>query len=70
MTRLTIERKRRGLSRAALARSANLNAVTVGQIESQRFRPYPVQLEKLAAALEWRGDPAALLDEVQHVPGD
>ena len=49
--KLTKERTRRGWSRAELARRANLNAATVGLIEAGRFRPYPVQLAKLARAL-------------------
>ena len=51
--------------RAELARRSGLNAATVGQIELRRLQPYPSQLAKLAAALDWSGDPAALLDEVR-----
>ena len=49
--RLTYERNRRGWSLAKLARRSDLNATTVGLIESGRFRPYPGQLRKLAKAL-------------------
>ena len=45
-------REARGWSKAELARRAELNPTTVGWIESGRFRPYPVQLEKLARALD------------------
>ncbi len=48
---LSIERSRRGWSRAELARRAGLNPSTVGLIESGRLRPYPSQLVKLANAL-------------------
>jgi transcriptional regulator with XRE-family HTH domain len=51
MLNLTLQRVQRGWSRAELARRANLNAATVGLIEAGRFRPYPVQLAKLARAL-------------------
>jgi transcriptional regulator with XRE-family HTH domain len=49
--KLSIERSRRGWSRAELARRAGLNASTVGLIESGRLRPYPSQLVKIARAL-------------------
>lgn len=59
------ERERQGMSRAALARKADMSAGTVGQIESGYIgTPYAVQLDKLAAALEWRGDPSELLEDV------
>jgi transcriptional regulator with XRE-family HTH domain len=51
VTKLQQLREAKGLSRAQLARRADLNAVTVGWVESGRFRPYPVQLRKLAKAL-------------------
>ena len=50
--RLTIERNRRGWSRAELARRARLNANTVCQIEAGRWVPYHAQLIKLASALD------------------
>lgn len=52
MKRLKKLREARGWSKARLARQAELNATTVGWIESGRFRPYPVQLKKLAKALD------------------
>ena len=54
MAGLREHRERRGWSRAELARQAKLNATTVGWIESGRFRPYRVQLQKLAKALGLR----------------
>ena len=48
---LSIERSRRGWSRAELARRAGINASTVGLIESGRLHPYVSQLMKLANAL-------------------
>ncbi len=65
MNRLRQEREGHGWSRSELARRAVLNAVSVSTIESGRLLPYPVQLEKLAIALGWQGDPAALLEEVE-----
>lgn len=64
MKRITQEREARGWSRSELARRAEMSNATVGQIEAGRFLPYEVQLEKLALALEFEGDPSALLEEV------
>ena len=72
---LTEERKKRGWSRAELARRAKMNAATVGLIESERFIPYASQLEKLARALRWPvGEAPSLLrgerDESECRGGD
>jgi len=45
------ERLPRGWSQAELARRSHLNQNTICLIEAGRFRPYPVQLVKLARAL-------------------
>ena len=58
------ERERHGLSRAALARKAEINEAQYGQIERGRFVPYPPQLERIANALGWEGEPEELLEEV------
>ena len=66
---LSIERRRRGWSRAELARRAEMNAATVGLIESKRFRPYESQLRKLAGALDWPASKASeLLEEQREEP--
>lgn len=57
-------REQNAWSRAELARRAQMSNGTVGQIEAGRFIPYESQLRKLADALGWDGDPAALLEEV------
>lgn len=64
MIRLTQEREARKWSRAALARKVWMNGVTVGQIESGRLKPYLSQLIRLAQALDWKGNPWDLMDEV------
>lgn len=56
-------RMEKGWTKAELARRASLSASTVGLIESGRLAPYPVQLEKLAAALGWDGEPSALIEQ-------
>ena len=55
------ERERQKLSRAGLARLAEMHASTVGMIEAGRLQPYDTQLEKLARALGWPGEPGALI---------
>jgi transcriptional regulator with XRE-family HTH domain len=60
-------REDRMLTRSGLARLAHMHAATVGQIENRYIgRPYPSQLEKLAAALEFSGEPQELLTEIGH----
>jgi transcriptional regulator with XRE-family HTH domain len=61
---LTRRREERGLSKSQLSFASRVPASTIGQIEAQRFRPYNPQLRRLADALGWSGDPAALLEEV------
>lgn len=52
------------MSRAELSRKANMQAGVVGWVETGRFIPYDSQLLKLAAALDWQGDPHELLEVV------
>ena len=56
-------RKERGLTKAELARRARLDAGIIAWIESGRFIPYYSQLEKLAKALEYEGNPWDIADE-------
>ena len=64
MNALRREREARKMSKAEVARASGLNESTYGQIENRRFQPYPGQLSRIAKALEWRGDPKELLEEV------
>lgn len=64
ITRMRCERERTGMSRAAVARVAEMSPSTVGAIESGRIRPYPSQITRIAAALGWEGEPEQLLDEL------
>lgn len=63
MINLTVERTKHGWSRAELARRAHMHPAQVGQIEAQRLVPYPVQLRKLANALEYGGSPQQLMED-------
>jgi DNA-binding XRE family transcriptional regulator len=65
MTRLEVLRVQAGLSKAKLARLADLNTATITWAEQRGFRLYDVQLERIARVLEWTDDPAALLEAVQ-----
>jgi transcriptional regulator with XRE-family HTH domain len=65
MRLMTRERKARGWSKAELSRRAGLTNSQVGAFESGRQVPYPVQLRRIAEALEYKGDLDALLEEVQ-----
>ena len=45
------KRIRKGWSQAELGRHTGMHPATISLIESGRLRPYPVQLEKIEAAL-------------------
>ena len=63
MKNLTEQRTARGWSKTELGRRARLHPARVGQAESGRAILYEVELVRLAAALEWQGDPLELLAE-------
>ena len=63
---LTREREALGWSKSELGRQARLHPARVGQGENGRALLYDVELQRLAAALAWPGDPAALLEEVDR----
>ena len=62
-TRLKLVRERNNLSQRELARRSGLTNSTISQIEHGRYKPYPVQLARLASALGWAGKPEALLED-------
>lgn len=64
-TRILLAALRRaaGLSQSALGREAGLNNVTISGAECGRLRLYDSQLDKLARALGYEGDPHDLLKE-------
>lgn len=64
MIQMQRARESKGLSKAKTARRADLGEGTYGQIERGIRRPYPVELERIATALEWPTEQAAeLLEE-------
>lgn len=68
MIELTRQRERFGWNRRELGQHADLHPARVGQIENERVRPYPPELERLAHALGWSGAPVGLLKEVDREP--
>ena len=66
MRRLRILREAAGISGFELARVSRVNPSDVSAIELGRRTPPvgSVMLERLASALDFAGDPAALLEEV------
>lgn len=65
MKRLTLERQRRGWSKAEVARRAGLHPSQIGWFESGRMVPYDSSLRKIAAAFGMDESEAPdLLEEV------
>lgn len=62
--KITKEREEHDLTKQKLSFASHVPATTIGQIESGRFVPYGPQLERLARALGFLGDPAELLEPV------
>jgi transcriptional regulator with XRE-family HTH domain len=65
MLRLRYLRLKRGWTQRRLAEEAGMSVSVISQIESGRFtRPYAQTLRRLADALGWDDDPAALMEEI------
>ncbi len=60
--KMTLERQRRGWTRAELARRVGMDAAAVSRIERGLAVPYPSQREKLAKKLGIR--PEELLESI------
>ena len=65
MIELTRQRQAFEWSKRELGQRADLHPNRVGQIENERVRPYPPELERLARALGYHGEPADLVREVE-----
>lgn len=55
VTTLKLERERKGITTAALARVAWVNAAELSKIERGRVIPYEGQAKRIAAAIGWGG---------------
>ena len=53
-----------GLTQAALARKAGIDAATVSRLVNGRMPAYAGWARRLADALGWAGNPAELFEEV------
>lgn len=60
---MTELRKQKGLTMSGLARRAEMHVSSISQIENGHLRPYPRQAQKIASALDWRGDVSDLFKE-------
>ena len=67
MLRLEVERMQKGMTQKALAKAAALSQPTISTIESQRFRPWPRQLSRIATALDWPADRAECLLDLVNI---
>jgi transcriptional regulator with XRE-family HTH domain len=63
--RITYLRQEARLTKFRLGALANVHPSRLSQVENGHVVPYPVELERLARALGWQGEPAALLDQVE-----
>lgn len=66
MLRLKTERMRLRKSQSEIARLTGMHVTTISQIENGHLNPYPGQVTKLVAALEWAQDPKGLFEEVEE----
>lgn len=64
MILLTKVREAAHLSKRKLESLSNVCASDICRAETRGLRLYPVQMERIATALGWSGDPMALLEEV------
>lgn len=65
MKRLEFMRRDNGLSQRELGRLSGVNASYICNAERRGMELYPSQAQRLAEALEWRGDPSQLFEEVR-----
>lgn len=66
MQRCKLERLMRDMKQMELSRITGMHPTSISAIENGRLRPYPGQVDKFVSALEWKGDPAELFEEVDE----
>lgn len=66
MILLTKVREDAHISQRKLDRLSDVCASDISKAETRGLRLYPVQMERIAAALGWKGDPMELLEEVSE----
>jgi ribosome-binding protein aMBF1 (putative translation factor) len=62
---LEFQRRLKGLKQYELAEAAGTSQMVISFAETGRAMPSLYQLQKIAKALKYKGDPESLLDEVQ-----
>jgi transcriptional regulator with XRE-family HTH domain len=65
MRAIRLERIKRGLTQEGLGRLANVPRTQVSMIECGVGVPWPGYMKRLVKVLDWKGDPADLLKEVE-----
>lgn len=55
--RVVIERRKMGLSQAALARAAGINQTSMSKVERGLEPAFPYRGKRIAEALGWEGNP-------------
>ena len=63
-------RRERGLTYAAIAAKAHMSDMMVSRVLRGVVPPYPKYREAIASALEWRGNPSELFEEVEETGND
>jgi transcriptional regulator with XRE-family HTH domain len=66
VTRLEFIRHRHGYTQKAVAVAAQTSRTVISMIENRRYIPSLNQLQRIAKALEWRGELGELLEEVEQ----
>ena len=64
MLRLTRVRTKKGWSQSRLSKESGVHVSSISAIERGRLNPWPGQVQRIAEALEWQGNPTALLEDV------
>lgn len=64
MKRLEFRRRGKGWSQRKLGEIAGVNASYICNAEKRGMILYPPQAKRIAEALGWKGDPAALFEDV------
>jgi len=64
MKRIEFLRRDQGFSQRQLGAAAKVNASYICNAERRGLVLYPEQARRLAAALDWDGDPSELFEEV------
>lgn len=65
MLRIVYELERRGMTQTECARRADVNQSSMNRICRKKEPAYPNRAKRIAEAIGWDGDPAALFEEIE-----